>query len=123
MNVMRFLPAMCLLLLVGCQSDHSVSGVTMPDQSHPVVSASPVSTTNIYYMIDNGPGCAIFFKQSDFGAFFGPDGEGKLVTVVDGHFPPPTQKPISPTLTGAQFCPPLNYNIRDMSLIDDTGTK
>jgi hypothetical protein len=123
MNIMRFLPAMCFLLLVGCKSDHPVSSVIIPDQSHPVVSVSPISTTNTYYMIDKGPGCAIFLKQSDVDAFFGPRSEGRLVTVVDGHFPPPTQVAISPTITVSQSHPPLDYNKRDMSLIDDTGTK
>ncbi len=55
------------------------------------------STTNIYYMIDKGPGCAYFIKQSDFkdfNAFFGHSIVGaKVVVVVDGHFPPPTLMP------------------------------
>ena len=108
---------MCFLLLVGCKSDPPISSVTIPDQNHPVVSASPVSTTNIYYMIDKGPGCAIFIKQSDIDPFFGPSSEGRLVTVIDGHFPPPTQMPVSPTISASQF------GRRDMSLIDDTGTR
>ncbi len=117
MNIMRFLPAMCFLLLVGCKSDHPISSVTIPDQNHPVVSASPVSTTNFYYMIDKGPGCAIFLKQSDVDASFGSSSEGRLVAVVDGHFPPPTQMPVSPTISASQA------GRHDMSLIDDTGTK
>jgi hypothetical protein len=123
MNIMRFLLAMCFLLLVGCRSDHPTSSITIPDQIHPAVSASPVSTTNIYYMVDKGPGYTIILKQSDVDAFFGPSSEGRLVTVVDGHFPPPTQMPISPTISVSPSYPPLDYNKRDMSLIDDTGTK
>jgi len=123
MNIMRFLPAMCFLLLVGCKSDQPISSVTIPDESHPVVSASPVSTTNYYCMIDKGPGCAIFLKQSDMDTSFGPSSEDRLVTVVDGHFPLPTQMPVSPTISASQSFPPLDYSRRDMSLINDTGTK
>ncbi len=114
---------MCFLLLVGCKSDHPISSVTIPDQNHPVVSASLVSTTNIYYMIDKGPGCAIFLKQSDVYASFWPSSEGRLVAVVDRHFSPPAQMPISPTISVSQSYPSLDYSKRDMSLIDDTGTK
>jgi hypothetical protein len=120
MNIVRFLSAMCFLLLVGCKSDRPISSVTIPNQSHPVVSASPVSTTNIYYMIDKGPGCAIFIKQSDMdiiNVLLGTSSVGTKVVVVDGHFPPPTEMPISPTISVSQS------SRRDMSLIDDTGTK
>jgi hypothetical protein len=117
MNIMRFLPTMCFLLLAGCKSDHPISSVTIPDQSQLVVSASPVSTTNFYYMIDKGPGCAIFLKQSDVDTFFGTSSEGRLVAVVDGHFPPPTQMSVLPTISTSQS------GRRDMSLINDTGTK
>jgi len=45
-------------------------------------------------MIDEGPGCCIFDEKSDFDAFFGHSLVGaKVVVVVDGHFPPPTQMP------------------------------
>ena len=117
MNIMRFLSTMCFLLLVGCKSDHPISSVNIPDQSHLAVSASSVSTTNFYYMIDKGPCCAIFLKQSDVDAIFGPSREGRLVAVVDGHFPPPTLMPVSPTIGASPS------GRRDMSLIDDTGTK
>ena len=119
MNIMRFLPVMCFLLLVGCKSDHPISSVTIPEQSHAVVSASPASTTNIYYMIDKGPGCAIFLKQSDVDAFFGTNSEGRLVTVVDGHFPPPTQMPISLHTLPSGSLSPFDYSRRDMTLLDD----
>jgi hypothetical protein len=122
MNIMRFLPAMCFLLLVGCKSDHPISSVAIPDQSHPVALASLVSTTNIYYMIDKGPGCAVFIRQEDW-ELFPPSSEGTKVVVVDGHFPPPTQMPISPTISASQSFSPLGYGRRDMSLIDDTGTR
>ena len=118
MNTTRFLPAMCFLLLVGCKSDHLISSVTIPDQSQLAVSASPVSTTNYYYMIDKGPGCAIFLPY-----VFGSSSEGRIVAVVDGHFPPPSQMPISPTISASQLFPSYDYGRRDMSLIDDTGTK
>jgi hypothetical protein len=123
MNITRFLPAMLFLLFVGCKSDHTISGLVIPDQSHPVASASSISTTNIYYMIDRGPSCTIFIKQSDVDPFFGPSSQGTKVVVIDGHFPSPTQMPLSPTISVSQSLPPLNYTRRDMSLIDDTGTK
>ena len=123
MNIMRFLPVVCFLSFVGCKSDQPISRFAIPAQSHPVVSVREISTTNIYYMIDRGPGCAIFIKQSDVDSISGPLSEGKLVTVIDGHFPEPTQMPISQSMSISQVLPPLNYSRRDMSLIDDTGTK
>lgn len=123
MNIMRFLPALFFLLFVGCKSDHPISSVGVPDQCCPVTSSSSISTTNIYYMIDRGPGCAFFFKQSDYDAFFGPSSEGTRVVVVDGHFPLPTQMPIPPTISASPSYPPFDYSRRDMSLIDDAATK
>ncbi len=120
MNIMQFLPAACFLLFVGCKSDRPISSVVIPDQSHPVASASPVSTTNIYYMIDKGPGSAIFIKQSDMdmiNELCGTSSEGTKVVVVDGLFPPSTHMPILPTIFVTQS------SRRDMSLIDDTGTR
>lgn len=123
MNIIRSLPAMCFLLLVGCKSDHPISSVAIPDRGNPAVSASPVSTTNVYYMIDRGPGVALFLLKSDVDSFFGHGSEGRLVTVVDGHFPPPTRMPISPTISDSQSYPPLNFSNRDMSLLDNRSTK
>ena len=117
---------MFLLLFVGCKSDHPISSIAIPEQIRPVASSSPTSTTNIYYMIDKGPGCAFFISQSDadeFAAFFGTKPEGTKVIVVDGHFPPPTQMRIPVTISASQSVPPYDYGRRDMSLIDDTGTK
>jgi hypothetical protein len=107
---------MFLLLFVGCKSGHPISSVAIPGQGHPVASSSSIATTNIYYMIDRGTGCAFFIPQSVY-EMFPPSGEGTKVVVVDGHFPPPTQMPISPTISISQS------GRRDMSLIDDTGTK
>ena len=118
MNIMRFLPAMCFLLLVGCKSDHPISSVVIPDQSHPVASASPVSTTNIYYMIDKGPGSAVFIPQK-YWELFPPLSGGTQVVVVDGNFPPPTQMPVSQSTRRDMTQP----GRRDMSLIDDTGKR
>ena len=119
---MRFLPAVCFLLLVGCKSDHPISSVVIPEQSSSVASSSSISTTNIYYMTDEGPSRSSFIKQSDmdfFNAFVGNSNAlltiSRKVVVVDGHFPPPTQMP--PTISISRFVR------RDMSLIDDTGTK
>ena len=123
MNIVRLLPAMCLLLLVGCKSDRLVSSALIPAQTHTVASASQTSTTNVYYMFDKGPGCAFFIKQSDYDAFVGSSTEGKRVVVIDGHFPSPSQMPASPTVSVSQSFPPLDSSRRDMSLIDDNGTR
>ena len=124
MNIVRFLSAMFFLLFVGCKSDHPASSIVIPEQSSLITSSSSISTTNIYYMIDEGPGRASFIKQSDMdsmNAFLGNSNAllrvSRKVVVVDGHFPPPSQMPISRSISVSQF------GRRDMSLIDDTGTK
>jgi hypothetical protein len=120
MKIVQFLPAMFFSVFVGCKSDHTTSSVVIPAQRSQVALSSSISTTNIYYMIDQGPGCAVFFKQSDIelmNALLGTSSKGTKVVVVDGHFPPPSQMPTSPSISVDQF------SNRDMSLLDDTGTK
>ena len=114
---------MCFLSLVGCKSDRPVSSVVIPAQTHTVASAGQTSTTNVYYMFDKGPGCAFFIKQSDYDAFLGSSTEGKKVVVIDGHFPPPSQMPVSPTVSVLHSFPPFDSSKRDMGLIDDTGMR
>ena len=127
---MRFLPVMFLapLLFMGCKSDQPISFTPVPSRADIAVTDQhpTISTTNIYYMKDIGPGCAIFTSQSDAeseAAFFGTKAEGTRVVVVDGHFPPPTQMPISQTTSVSPAFSPLDSSKRDLSLIDDTGTR
>ena len=120
MNIMRFLPAMFFLFFVGCKSDHPISSVAIPDESRRVVSASSISTTNIYYEFDQGPGSAVFFPQDVYESIQATG--GIKVVVIDGHFPSNGAIP-STSVSASQSFLPLGYGRRDMSLIDDTGTR
>jgi hypothetical protein len=125
MNIMRFLFIIFLapLIVVGCKSDQTISFSPSPGRADLSVADQrcPISTTNVYYKIERGPGCAYFIPESDYESIGGSG--GTKVVVVDGHFPPPAEMPKPATLATAQNLPSLDYSKRDMSLIDDTGTK
>ena len=126
MKRMRLLPAVLVApwLFTGCQSDENVTFTSSPRLPALAVAEqhAPISTSNVYYQIDRGPGCAIFIPESEYHLFGG--GEGKRVAVVDGHFPPPAERPKQEAMAPAHDLPRFDYySRRDMSLIDDTGGK
>ncbi len=125
MKRLRFLPAALLVswLFTGCQSNEHITFTSSPRWPALAVAdqQAPISTTNVYYPIDRGPGCAIFIPESIHDFFGG--GEGKRVVVVDGHFPPPAERPKQTAMAAAHDFPWLDYSRQDMSLIDDTGGK
>jgi hypothetical protein len=91
------LPA--ILLLAGCKSEQTASSVTarVREDSLTTHQCSEVSTTNIYYKIEEGPGCSIFLTQAHVD-FFGADGRpvgGTQLVVMKGQFPPPAEMPQS----------------------------
>jgi hypothetical protein len=68
MNTMRLLlMILAPLLFMGCKSDQPITFTSVPSRADLIVTDQhpTISATNIYYMIDKGPGCACFFKQSD----------------------------------------------------------
>ena len=88
-------------LVLGCKSGTNQAAKGQPAL---ISSTEPHSVTNIYYVIDKGPGRAIYIPESAYEFMHGTG--GTKVAIVNGQFPPPPEMPNVPQI--AQTLPTLD---------------